>query len=79
MGPVMNELLQTAHGSDFDATTQTIYAALAKHQRDEAWGGQEMVARRVTYRQRPAQLQLSLPPVHGSAAGAGRFGRGKCR
>lgn len=30
--------------SDFDDATQPIYGALAKHQRDEAWAGQEMVA-----------------------------------
>jgi hypothetical protein len=40
----MNELLEITNDGDFDAATQTIYSVLAKHQRDEAWGGQEMIA-----------------------------------
>src|SRR5207253_2834064 len=44
MGPIMNELIEITNGGDLDSAAQTIYTALAKHQRDEAWGGQEMVA-----------------------------------
>src|SRR5438132_435632 len=44
MGPVMNELIEITNADDLDVATQTIYSALAKHQRDEAWGGREMVA-----------------------------------
>jgi hypothetical protein len=40
----MNELLEITNGSDLDVAAQTIYSALAKHQRAEAWGGQEMIA-----------------------------------
>lgn len=39
-----NELIQITNVSDLDAATQTIYFALAKHQRDEAWAGQEMIS-----------------------------------
>lgn len=40
----MNELIEITGGGDLDMATQTIYSALAKHQRDEAWGGQGMIA-----------------------------------
>src|SRR5487761_1178732 len=40
----MSKLIQISNGGDLDVATQTIYATLAKHQRDEAWGGQEIIA-----------------------------------
>ena len=40
----MGELIPMLNVGDFDDATQPIYGALAKHQRDEAWAGQEMVA-----------------------------------
>jgi hypothetical protein len=40
----MSELIKITSGSDLNAASQDIYAALAKHQRDEAWAGQEMIA-----------------------------------
>jgi hypothetical protein len=39
----MNELIEITNVGD-PVATQTIYTALAKHQRDEVWGGQETVA-----------------------------------
>ncbi len=42
--PAMSNSSQNPNGDGFDAATQTIYAALAKHQRDESWHRQEMVA-----------------------------------
>lgn len=44
MEAIMGELIQITNGGDLDLAAQSIYSALAKHQRDEAWGGQEMVA-----------------------------------
>jgi hypothetical protein len=35
----MNELIEITNVGDLDMATQTIHYALAKHQRDEAWGG----------------------------------------
>jgi hypothetical protein len=48
----MNELIEITDGGDLDAATQTIYSVLAKHQRDEAWGGQEMIAELQTWADR---------------------------
>ena len=44
MEPVMSELIEITSGGALNAAAQTIYAALAKHQRNEAWAGQEMIA-----------------------------------
>jgi hypothetical protein len=43
MGPAMSELIEITNADDLDVATQKIYSAPAKHQRDEAWDGQEMV------------------------------------
>jgi hypothetical protein len=40
----VDALIQLSKGGDLDSATQTIYAALAKHQRDEGWDGREMIA-----------------------------------
>ena len=44
MATVTNDHIESMNGSGFDAATENIYSALAKHQRDEAWAGQELVA-----------------------------------
>lgn len=44
MTTLTHDHLATMNGSGFDAATENIYSALAKHQRDEAWSGQELVA-----------------------------------
>jgi SprT-like family len=44
MASIMSESIEITNGRELDVATQTIYSALAKHQRDETWGGQEMIA-----------------------------------
>jgi hypothetical protein len=48
----MNELIEITNSGDLDVAPQTIYSALARHQRDEAWGGQEMIANLQTWADR---------------------------
>src|ERR1700721_2341684 len=43
-GFVGDTLIQISKGGDLDSATQTIYAVLAKHQRDEGWDRRELVA-----------------------------------
>ena len=44
MEPVMSEAIEITNGGNVDLASQTIYAALAKHQRDETWARQEMLS-----------------------------------
>lgn len=79
----MNELLEITNGSNLDVATQTIYSALAKHQRDETWGGQEMIAGLQTWADRfivefkldIGSIALCIDPLPSSRYGHFRRGR----
>lgn len=76
-GQVMNELIEITNGGAFDSATETIYAALAKHQRDEMWDGQEMLVGLHTWAARfivEFKLDISDITLCVDRLGTGRYG-----
>ena len=63
-GTNMNELIEIRNGSGLDAATQTIYSALAKHQRDEGWDRRKIVAELQEWTARFIdEFKLAIPEV----------------
>jgi hypothetical protein len=63
-GAAMNELMEMTRAGHPDGETDTIYTALAKHHRDEAWGGQELIAGLQTWADRfIAEFKLDIDDI----------------